>query len=905
MVRPFPLGSCAWNDLLRDFLTESAENLARLDREIVALERAPGDLMLLSSIFRTIHTIKGTCGFLDLQRLERVAHAAENVLDQMRDGSLAVTPDIISDVLAAVDVIKEMLEGLELTESEPQGDDTALIARLARWTGGAGEAEPNLSFEEIAAQLAARRAESVVEAAETEENTAEEMVTEAAPRPRAARKRKSLRRERRRPLARRAAPPLRPAAAPAPAPEAAAPESAARGSVAESSLRVPVEVLDRLMNLAGELVLTRNQLVQVGDEDESFALRLPLQNLSRVTSELQEAVMRTRMQPVGNAWGKLPRLVRDLCQASGKQIDLELHGAETELDRQVLQAIGDPLTHMVRNSADHGVEAPEVRRAAGKPERGTIRLNAFHEGGHIVIEVGDDGRGLDAAVIRQKAIERGLVRAEQAASLSDAQVFRFIFEAGFSTAAQVTNVSGRGVGMDVVRSNLEKIGGSVELASTLGEGTTVRVKIPLTLAILSALIVGSGGQSFAVPQIGVTELVRVDESNAALLEIINGAQFYRLRDTLLPLVPLSAVLPDGERRRSRREHRGLSGGRAPLRAPGGRDLRYARDRGEAGRPHGQAPPGLCGHHHPGRWPGGDDSRRARHCRDHAGDGAGGRRCGGRRGGGVPRRRGVSRCSSSTAAIRCAGRCRSRASRDSRSSRPPTSRWPTGAGWCSTAALCFPSFPPAPGWTRARLDPRPTIVFTDGSRSLGLAVDEIHDIVEDHLTIEMDAAADGLLGTAVIGGRSAEVLDIDYFFDDARGARMHSSALPASARVPRPVRSRHAARGVGGDPHFRTGRRDDLPRGPRPPRPERRHARPSRPPRCAPTCRASSPSASLASTSACPCGSCRRCSPPRRSRPCRWRRPRWPASSICAARSSPRSISARASGSRPAAPPPRA
>jgi two-component system chemotaxis sensor kinase CheA len=718
------------DDLLRDFLTESAENLARLDREIVALERAPGDLMLLGSIFRTIHTIKGTCGFLDLHRLEKVAHAAENVLDRLRDGSLGVTPIIISDVLAAVDVIKLILEGLEQTESEPQGDDSALIARLARWTGDDPGDETEISFEALAAEIAA----PVVEAA------APSLVAVPAI----------------------VAADVAPAASSGTAPAAA--------SVAESSLRVPVEVLDLLMNLAGELVLTRNQLVQVGDEDESFALRLPLQNLSRVTSELQEAVMRTRMQPVGNAWGKLPRLVRDLCQASGKQIDLELNGAETELDRQVLQAIGDPLTHMVRNSADHGIEMPEVRRAAGKPERGTIRLNAFHEGGHIVIDVSDDGRGLDASAIRAKAVERGLVRADQAATLSDAQVFRFIFEAGFSTAAAVTNVSGRGVGMDVVRSNLEKIGGSVELSSTLGAGTTVRVKIPLTLAILSALIVGSGGQCFAVPQIGVTELVRIDESNAQLRETINGVHFFRLRDTLLPLVPLAAVLQT--------ESGAGAGGSIVVCQVGAHRFGLLVDEIFDTHEIVVKPVGRMVKHLPvyaGTTILGDGrvvmildvpgiAQVSRVMEQEATDTAS-----------AEAAEGAAEAGRTALIVFDTGGGVRQAvplERVSRLEKIPAADIEVADGrWLvQYRGALLPLIPARDGMDPRALDPRPTIVFSDGARSLGLAVDEIHDIVEDYLAIEMDAAREGLLGTAVVGGKSAEVLDLDYFFDDARAPR---------------------------------------------------------------------------------------------------------------------------------------
>ncbi len=286
-----------------------------------------------------------------------------------------------------------------------------------------------------------------------------------------------------------------------------APEN--RRSVADLSIRVNVDVVDRLMNLVGELVLTRNQLMQMvrGDDESKYAA--PITHLNRVTSDLQEGVMKTRMQPVGNAWSKLPRLVRDLSQQTGKQIDLEMLGAETELDRTVLDAIKDPLTHMVRNSADHGIEPPAPRRAAGKPEKGKIWLKAYHEGGHVIICIEDDGAGIPLEKVRQKAIRNGLVNERDAVRLSDKEVLAFVFLPGFSTADKITGVSGRGVGMDVVKTQIERIGGTVDLSSKAGRGTTIRIKIPLTLAIISALVVESGGSPFAIPQLGVVELVRV------------------------------------------------------------------------------------------------------------------------------------------------------------------------------------------------------------------------------------------------------------------------------------------------------------------------------------------------------------------------------------------------------------
>ena len=313
-------------------------------------------------------------------------------------------------------------------------------------------------------------------------------------------------------------------------------------SVSAQTLRVPVDLLETLMTLVSELVLTRNQLLQMVRTSSEDSFKSPLQRLSQITSELQEGVMKTRMQPIGNAWSKLPRIVRDLALDLGKQIDLQMHGADTELDRQVLELIKDPLTHMVRNSADHGLETPDDRLAKGKPKNGTITLNAFHKGGHIIIEIADDGKGLDIDKITKKIIANGLASEVELAALAPQQIMQFIFKPGFSTSEQVTNVSGRGVGMDVVRTNIEKIGGSIELASELNQGSTFTIKIPLTLAIVAALIVEAGGERFAMPQIGVLELVRAGSRSEHRIEIIDGTPILRLRDQLLPLMSLSKLL---------------------------------------------------------------------------------------------------------------------------------------------------------------------------------------------------------------------------------------------------------------------------------------------------------------------------------------------------------------------------
>jgi two-component system, chemotaxis family, sensor kinase CheA len=495
------------DDLLSDFLTETNEGLQNLDGALLSLERNPDDSSVLGEVFRTIHTIKGTCGFLGLPRLEKVAHAGENVLGRWRDGTLAVTPAGISLILSAVDRIKSIVAGLEASGSEPAGDDSALIGALDAAFNG--EELPEAAAAPEPAPAAAPAGPTAP-------------VSSAAPSPAAA------------PM------PVEAPAEAAPAPRAEANSDSAPN--APQTIRVAVEVLEDLMVLVSELVLTRNQLLQLARNEANSPFALPLQRLSQITSDLQDGVMKTRMQPIGSAWQKLPRLVRDLGQELGKKIVLDMIGAETELDRQVMELIKDPLTHMVRNSADHGLERPEERRAGGKPETGRITLNAFHQGGHIVMEIGDDGRGLNIARIRDKVLRQGLATEAELAAMNEQEIQRFIFRAGFSTAAEITSVSGRGVGMDVVKTNLERIGGIVELRSREGRGTTFTIKIPLTLAIAAALIVEAGGERFAIPQNGVLELVRVGDGSGPKVETIKNTAVLRLRDRLLPLVPLAKLL---------------------------------------------------------------------------------------------------------------------------------------------------------------------------------------------------------------------------------------------------------------------------------------------------------------------------------------------------------------------------
>ncbi len=672
------------DDLLAEFLTETNESMDVLDVELVKLEQNPNDPELLGNIFRLVHTVKGTCGFLGLPRLEAVAHASENVLGRVREGLLEVSPYAISLVLQSLDQIKSICGELEQTEQEPAGDDSELIAELnVLAEGGAGaaaapveaaadpvEAEPDAAMADsgddvsgngaiddgggfpVAAELLAEYEEAtggqpngaavpapeqaapepaapepavggvpgslferlggqaaidavlgllhekiladaslapLFEGIELDQfklqhsiffaqvfggeanydgpdlatihaglaakgmteahfdavagylkasleglgvaeaivgevlaivgSTRDEVLKEVEPQAAVAKK------------------PGKPKAAPVEA------GPAKEKSVSAQSIRVNVDVLENLMTMVSELVLTRNQLMQIQrahENSDDFAA--PLQTLNHIVSELQEGVMQTRMQPIGNAWSKLPRIIRDLSLELGKKIDLQMLGQETELDRQVLELIRDPLTHMVRNSADHAIEDPPERRAAGKPETGVVTLNAFHEGGHIIIQVKDDGRGLAVEKIKDKILANELASEAELEGLSDSQIQQFIFKAGFSTAAKVTSVSGRGVGMDVVRTNIEKIGGTIELKSVEGKGTAFTIKIPLTLAIVSALIVECAGDRFAIPQISVLELVRSSHQSETRIEMVKDAPVLRLRERLLPLVSLREML---------------------------------------------------------------------------------------------------------------------------------------------------------------------------------------------------------------------------------------------------------------------------------------------------------------------------------------------------------------------------
>lgn len=559
------------DDLIAEFLTETAESLEVVDIELVKFEANPNERKTLDNIFRLVHTIKGTCGFLGLGRLEAVAHAGETLLGRFRDGKLEVTPTAVTLVLHSIDRIKLILTGLETTGNEPDGSDEDLISQLEAMAEGREVAIESVQAVQVPDRpIASDAPEIVVPVIEEptqelsralrpgevslDELEAAFLAAEAPdwmsdPEPEAEPE----------PVPAASAPAPEAVAAPAEAPKAAPAQSEATaqpaGAMAAAlggeegaginttqSIRVSVDVLEGLMTLVSEMVLTRNQLLQISRNREDSAFATPLQRLSTLTGELQDSVMKTRMQPIGAAWKKLPRLVRDLSHELGKKIDLIMEGEGTELDRQVLELIRDPLTHMVRNSADHGLESTEERITLGKPANGQVKLAAFHEGGYIVIRISDNGRGLNTARIREKIIEKGLASRTEAEGMNDQQIHRYIFAPGFSTAAKVTNLSGRGVGMDVVRTNIEQIGGQIDLNSITGQGTTFTIKIPLTLAIVSALIVGAGGQKFAVPQTAVMELVRTGSNAEHRIEKINDALVLRLRDKLLPLVQLGPTL---------------------------------------------------------------------------------------------------------------------------------------------------------------------------------------------------------------------------------------------------------------------------------------------------------------------------------------------------------------------------
>jgi two-component system, chemotaxis family, sensor kinase CheA len=715
------------DDLLREFVTETNESLDVVDVELVRFEQEPNNAEILDNVFRLVHTIKGTCGFIGLPRLEALAHAAETLMGKFRDGSTA-TSDAVTLILATIDRIKGILDSLEKQQREPEGTDEDLIADLQRMV------------ERVVAPATAPMTQAPAPAKDSPEDLERAFrETEVEP------------------------PVVKPAKPAKPAASEPVNGEEETGKTSGQSIRVTIDTLEHLMTMVSELVLTRNQLLEIVRRHEDSEFKTPLQRLSNVTAELQEGVMKTRMQPIGNAWQKLPRIVRDLSQELGKQIDLEMQGAETELDRQVLDLIKDPLTHMVRNSADHGLETPAERRAAGKPERGRIRLSAYHEGGHIIIQIADDGRGLNTERIKAKVLAQGLASEAEIDKLTEAQIHKFILVPGFSTSAKITSVSGRGVGMDVVRNNIEQIGGTIDIKSVAGAGLNFIIKIPLTLAIVSALIVEAHGERFAIPQISVIELVRARSGSEHHIERIKDTPVLRLRDKLLPLARLSTLLGD-------EEAGDVAGGFIVVTQVGSQTFGIVVD----------------AVFHTEEIVVKPMSSRLRHIAMFSGntilgDGAVIM---------IIDPNGVAQAFGGTVTSQMAV--------------ADTSQGKTAAAEQTTSLLVFragssqPKAVPLALITRLEeIDARkielsngrhmiqyrghlmplvtpsesvrvknegaqPLLVFSDGNRSMALVVDEIVDIVEDRLDIQVGSDNPGVLGSAVIKGQATEIIDVGHF-----------------------------------------------------------------------------------------------------------------------------------------------
>jgi two-component system chemotaxis sensor kinase CheA len=765
------------DDLLREFLTESAEHLDTVDTELVRFEQDPNNKTILSNIFRLVHTIKGTCGFLGLPRLEALAHAAETLMGQFRDG-MPVTGAAVSLILVTLDRLKSILADLEQTGSEPAGNDDDLIGALDQMAAGPVEAPapvatitlpPPVERELKPGEVSLEDLERAFLEAEGPDDFAPPVAAEPGP--------EAVTPE---PAAPEPAPAPAPVAKAAPAAKASADQSGgeSEGGVSKvQTIRVNVDTLEHLMTMVSELVLTRNQLLEIARRHDDSTYKVPLQRLSHVTAELQEGVMKTRMQPIGNAWQKLPRVVRDLSSELGKQIELVMNGAETELDRQVLEVIKDPLTHMVRNSADHGIESAAERKAAGKPVKGTIRLSAFHEGGTITIEIADDGKGLDLVAIRKKAVERNVATQAEIDKMTDAQVAKFIFHPGFSTAKAVTSVSGRGVGMDVVKTNIDVIGGIIDINTQLGRGTTFTIKIPLTLAIIAALIVKAGEQRYAVPQVAVLELVRVDKATAQTVERINGSPVLRLRERLLPIVTLTGVLGQDQPVET------IDSGFVVVAQVGRQRFGILVD--EVFHTEEIVVKPM--------------SSKLRHLPLFAGNtilgdgavvlivdpnGIAQQVSQGSQSGGVPIEAEAEEVEATdnkaTLLVFRGGAGSFKAvplSLVTRLEEVEASKveWVGGRPLIQYRGRLMPLVPADASIEIRSEGTQALVVFSDGERAMGLVVDEIVDIVEERLDVEIAAERSDLIGSAVLRGRATEIINIAHFlplaYDDwARGAR---------------------------------------------------------------------------------------------------------------------------------------
>ncbi len=474
----------------REFIAETQEGMDRFDQILLAMEKNPLTSEAVSEIFRVVHSIKGACGTLGFAKLESLAHSGENLLSVMREGKLAPGKDVVTCLFRMSDAIRRIIRSVESGDSEGDMDPEPVIKELAAFQPDwVGDARSPLADDVPLADAAAN-----------------------AP-----------------PVPEESASPKEPHAA------------------LDRTIRVDVSLLDKLMNLVGELVLVRNQVLRHTQLSGNSPLTIPSQHLNLITSQLQEGVMKTRMQPIKNVWGKFPRIVRDLCNSCGKLVQVEMVGEDTELDKTILEAIKDPLTHVLRNSVDHGIEEPDVRESWGKPREGRISLKAYHEGGQVIIEVSDDGAGINSRRVAEKALEKGLVKPEKLATMPEWELAQLIFLPGFSTAEKITTLSGRGVGMDVVKTHIEKIGGTVELFNRPGLGLTLRIKIPLTLAIIPALIVETLSRRFAIPQLNVLEVVRLkNTARDKGVEWFQETPVYRLRGRLLPLARLDRLFEKAE-----------------------------------------------------------------------------------------------------------------------------------------------------------------------------------------------------------------------------------------------------------------------------------------------------------------------------------------------------------------------
>ncbi len=524
-----------FKEFIKDFLAESREILARLDEDFVAVESNPDDKERLDSIYGGIHTIKGSAGFFAFSNLETLAHAGESLLADITEGNLDIDPAIISPLLAMVDAIREMLDNVENSGSDGENDYSDLMGLLKSLRATPAETTTEMNWDD-----AEREVTGAFKSPPDEPANAAPAPPEPPPAPPEPTIQEVIAPKVVLPPPPKPAPKIQPVVEKSAAVDRAPHEGPQQSG---GTIRVTVSLLDDLVSLIGELVLARNQVMQYGLSLENRTQMASFQQLDQITRELQQAIMKTRMQPIRNIFSKYPRIVRDLAVACKKQVILNLEGQDTELDKSLIEGISAPLTHLVRNAIDHGIESPADRLAAGKPAEGRVTLSAYHEGGHVNIELDDDGKGIDLDKVRSKAVERGILTAAQAAALTESETINLIFDSGFSTAETVSNISGRGMGMDVVRTSLAGIRGTVDVQTVPGNGTTVRIKVPLTLAIIPALVVSCSRQRYAIPQINLQEVVCLQRSQVAeSIERIYETPVYRLRGRLLPLLFLSREL---------------------------------------------------------------------------------------------------------------------------------------------------------------------------------------------------------------------------------------------------------------------------------------------------------------------------------------------------------------------------